>query len=209
MNSKTSEFLPASIQVDKKAAASLAELLDARSRQYLDHCLKTSPSAERHTIWSRLYAVTQRLKLAVLAGGQDSIADAVIEIGSNMMGCEEMAVLELDTEFGDLSILTSVGLSVLQRQTLKSQAKKISAEINRGQVRIVDRRVPSDEFLASIGVTALVPLTQAQSTEGAIVFFSLLPQRKGFDSRDRELLGLLAAYGPSLFGLKDSAVRVR
>ncbi len=209
MSTKTKDFLPASIQIDKKAAASLAELLDARSRQYLDHCLKTSPAAERHTIWSRLYAVTQRLRLAVLAGGQDSIADAVIEIGSNMMGCEEMAVLQLDTEFGDLSILTSVGLTVVQRQTLKSQAKKMSAEINRGQVRIVDHRVPGDDFLASIGVTALVPLTQAQSTEGAIVFFSLLPQRKGFDSRDRELLGLLAAYGPSLFGLKESAVRAR
>jgi len=209
MNSKTNEHLPPSMQVDKKAAASLADLLDARSRQYLEHCLKTSPAAERHTIWSRLYAVTQRLRLAVLAGGQNSVADAVIEIGSNMIGCEQMAVLELDTEYEDLSILTSVGLSVLQRQTLKSQARKISAEINRGQVRIVDHRVPRDEFLVSIGVTALVPLTQARSTEGAIVFFSLLPQRKGFDSRDRELLGLLAAYGPSLFGLKESAVRVR
>ena len=209
MNSKTNEHLPASMLIDKKAAASLAELLDARSRQYLEHCLKTSPAAERHTIWSRLYAVTQRLKLAVLAGGQDSIADAVIEIGSNLMACEEMAVLQLDTDYGDLSILNSVGLTALQRHTLKSQAKKISAEINRGQVRIVDQRVPGDEFLASVGITALVPLTQAQTTEGAIVFFSLLPQRKGFDSRDRELLGLLAAYGPSLFGLKESAVRVR
>ncbi|SRR5260221_1041405 len=209
MSLKTNEHLPASVLVDKKAAASLAELLDARSRQYLEHCLKTSPAAERHTIWSRLYAVTQRLKLAVVAGGQNSIADAVIEIGSNLMGCEEMAVLALDTDYGDLSILTSVGLTALQRHTLKSQAKKISAEINRGQVRIVDHRVPGDEFLASVGVTALVPLTQAQSTEGAIVFFGLLPQRKGFDSRDRELLGLLAAYGPSLFGLRESAVRVR
>ena len=197
------------LNVETKAAATLADLLDARSREYLQHCLKTSPEAERHTIWSRLYAVTQRLRLAVVAGGQNNIADAVIEIGSNLLGCEEMAVLEVDTDYSDLSILTSVGLTATQRHTLKAHAKKISAEINRGQVRIVDRRVPGDEFLASVGITALVPLSQGRTTQGAIVFFNLLPQRKGFDSRDRELLGLLAAYGPSLFGLQDSAQRVR
>jgi len=209
MTFKTSGNSQSSLNDDKIAATSLAELLDGRSREYLQHCLKTTPAAERHTIWSRLFAVTQRLKLAVQDGGKSSVSDAIIEIGSNLLACEEMAVLELDTDFGDLSIAASVGLTASQRQTLKAQAKKISVEINRGQVRIVDARVPGDEFLASVGITALVPLSQGQTTEGAIVFFSLLPQRKGFDSGDRELLGLLAAYGPSLFGLHKSAGRVR
>jgi hypothetical protein len=209
MSSTTPESSRFSANADKKAAVSLADLLEARSREYLQHCLKTSTSAERHTVWSRLYAVTQRLRLAVLAGGESGVADAVIEIGSNLLGCEEMAVLELDTEYRDLSVVASVGLTAVQRSTLKSQARKISVEINRGQVRIVDKRLAGDEFLASVGITALVPLTQGHSTEGAIIFFNLLPQRKGFDSRDRELLGLLAAYGPSLFGLQRSTARVR
>src|SRR5258708_18882275 len=88
---------------DKIAAASLAELLDGRSREYLQHCLKTTPAAERHTIWSRLFAVTQRLKLAVQDGGKSSVSDAIIEIGSNLLACEKMAVLEFDTHFADLS----------------------------------------------------------------------------------------------------------
>src|SRR5258706_5888656 len=114
MSLKPNEHLPASVLVDKKAAASLAELLDARSRQYLEHCLKTSPAAERHTIWSRLYAVTRRLKLAVVAGGQNTITDAVIETGSDLMGCEEIAALAVDTDYGGLLIVSAVSLTAPQ-----------------------------------------------------------------------------------------------
>src|ERR1700719_3124888 len=124
MSFKSPENSTSPTNVDKKAATSLAELLDARSREYLKHCLDTNPSADRHTVWSRLYAVTQRLKLAVLAGGRSHICDAVIEIGSNLLGCEEMAVLEVDTEYADISIVTSVGLTAVDRQTLKAHAKK-------------------------------------------------------------------------------------
>src|SRR5258708_11254366 len=98
-NSGSSQF---SSNDDKIAAASLAELLDGRSREYLQHCLKTTPAAERHTIWSRLFAVTQRLKQAVQDGGKSSVSDAIIEIGSNLLACEEIAGLGLDTEIGGL-----------------------------------------------------------------------------------------------------------
>jgi len=189
---------------EQKSASALAEMLETRSREYLQHCLKTSPTLDRHTVWSRLYAVTQRLKQAVLSGGGESVADAVIEIGSNLLGCEEMAVVALHGIGSPPSIVSSVGLSAVSRQTLKANGSAIAKEIRRGQVRIVDKRVLGDEFLSSVGITALVPLAQGHIAEGAIVFFSLLRQRQGFDSRDREILGLLAAYGPSLFSLASA-----
>jgi hypothetical protein len=202
MNPKTLGNTLVSAAADQKSAAALAEALETRSREYLQHCLKTSPELDRHTVWSRLYAVTQRLKQAVLSGGRESVADAVIEIGSNLLGCEEMAVLTLHGIGSPPVIVSSVGLTAVSRQTLKASGSSIAKEIRRGQVRIVDKRVPGDEFLSSVGITALVPLAQGHIAEGAIVFFSLLPQRQGFDSRDREILGLLAAYGPSLFSLE-------
>ncbi len=195
--------------VDQKSAAALAELLETRSREYLQHCMKTAPTLDRHTVWTRLYAVTQRLKQAVLSGGCESVADAVIEIGSNLLGCEEMAVVTLESIGHPPVIVSSVGLTPLTRQTLKTNGSALAKEIRRGQVRIVDKRVPGDEFLASVGITALVPLAQGHIAEGAVVFFSLLPQRQGFDSRDREILGLLAAYGPSLFSLEGAAGAAR
>src|SRR5260221_8451281 len=104
MTFKNSGNSQSSLNDDKIAAASLAELLDGRSREYLQHCLKTTPAAERHTIWSRLFAVTQRLKLAVQDCGKRSVSGAIIEIASNLLASEEMAVLEMDNHFRDLSI---------------------------------------------------------------------------------------------------------
>jgi|SRR5947207_9013697 len=177
-------------------ANALVQQLEARTRDYLNHCAKTIPSAERNTIWSRLYAAAHRLRNAVVTGGGTyaAVADAVLEIGSNLLGCEEIAVLRLESNGKLVSIVSSVGITPTHRRALKTHLEKISAEINKGQVRIVNKRVPGDEFLASIGITALVPLSQGHTLEGAIVFFSLLPQRTAFDSGDRELLGLLSVY---------------
>jgi hypothetical protein len=185
------------VKGESVATAALAEQLETRARDYMRRCHETVPSVERHTIWSRLYAASERLSMAVRDG---DVADAVIEIGSNLLGCEEIVVVELHAETKLMSFLDSVGVSATQRHALSSKFHQIAAEIKRGQARIVDKRVAGDEFLASIGVSALAPLSQGQKT-GAIVFFNLLPQRKSFDSGDRELLGLLSVYvGPSLFG---------
>jgi hypothetical protein len=180
------------------AAAALADQLETRARDYLRRCHDTAPSAERNTIWSRLYAASERLSMAVREG---DVADAVIEIGSNLLGCEEIVIVQLHAETKLMSFLASVGVSATQRHAMASKFQQIAAEIKRGQARIVDKRIAGDEFLASIGVSALAPLSQGQKT-GAIVFFNLLPQRKSFDTGDRELLGLLSVYvGPSLFGI--------
>jgi len=176
--------------------------LEARSESYLQQCLKILPSEERHTIWSRLYATSQRLRQAL---DENGVANAVLEIGSNLLGCEEMAVVELQAKGAPVSILASVGITEAQRRALLKHAAKISSEVADGRVRILDRRLAADEFLASLGITALVPLSQGATVNGAIVMFNLLPQRKGFESGDRELLGLLSVYvGPGLFGLSGT-----
>ena len=186
-------------KIGVRPVASLADQIEARSGDYLQRCLKTIPSAERHSIWSRLYAASQSLSQAVR---ENRVAETVLEIGSNFLGCEEIAILELHADHGRISFLSSVGVTGTHRHAIHTHAERLSAEIHRGQVRIVDERVPGDEFLAGLGITALVPLSQGHTAEGAIVFFNLLPQREGFNSGDRELLGLLSVYGgPSLFGV--------
>jgi hypothetical protein len=200
---KTPDGPEASTHIDKKSMTALADQLEERARVYLSQCSKTMPNAERDTTWSQLYAGAHRLRLAVLASGGNriAVADAVLEIGSNLLGCEEIAVLKLDADDPQFSILASIGITAEHRNTLNTHTAKIWAEINRGQVSIVDKNSSADQFLASLGITALVPLTPPHNADGAIVFFNLLPQRHRFDSGDREILGLLSVYvGPCLFG---------
>ena len=187
---------------DRKPVSSLVTQLEARSDNYLQQCLKTLPDGDRHTVWSRLYATSQRLKQAL---DENGVADAVFEIGSNLLGCEEMAIVELHAKGASVSILASVGTVEAQRSALLNHAVKVSAEIAEGRVRIVDKKLATDEFLARLGITALVPLSLGLTVKGAIIMFNLLPQRSGFESGDRELLGLLSVYvGPGLFGLSEA-----
>jgi hypothetical protein len=107
---------------ESAATAALAEQLETRARDYLRRCHDTAPSVERHTIWSRLYAASERLSMAVREG---DVADAVIEIGSNLLGCEEIVIVQLHAETKLMSFLASVGVSATQRHA--------RASANRGQ----------------------------------------------------------------------------
>jgi hypothetical protein len=151
MKEKTIVRGQTAVRSESTATAALREQLETRARDYLRRCHDTAPSVERHTIWSRLYAASERLSIAVREG---DVADAVIEIGSNLLGCEEIVIVQLHAETKLMSFLASVGVSATQRYALASKFNQIAAEIRRGQARIVDKRVAGDEFLASIGVSA-------------------------------------------------------
>lgn len=127
-------------------------------------------------------------------------ASAVIEIASNLMACEEVAILQVTPNHHELSVLSSVGLSDRQRRALESHAAQLAAEIDKERVFMAREMGRDDTLFASLGIQAFVPLCQNRKAQGAIVFFNLLPQRNSFQPGDRELLDLFWAYaGPCLF----------
>jgi hypothetical protein len=175
----------------------LEDVLESRAEEYLQLCWEIPTESEKHAVATKLYAACRRLSAAVK---EKDAATAVLEIASNLMACEEMAILQMKTNSKELSFIDSVGLSEKQRGSLKGSAGRISAEIDRGRVYMAGENEKGDELLASLGIQAFVPLWQNRKTKGAIVFFNLLPQRNGFEPGDRELLDLFSVYaGPCLF----------
>ena len=179
------------------AMAPLEEVLDSLSREYLELCSNVPVSDERHTVYMRLYAACRRLSNAVK---QRDAAAAVIEIASNLMACEEVAILQVTANHKELSVLDSVGLSDRQHRALESHAAQMAAEIGKERVFMAGEDGRNGTLFASLGIQAFVPLCQNRKAQGAIVFFNLLPHRNGFQPGDRELLDLFWAYaGPCLF----------
>jgi hypothetical protein len=198
---------------------SLKELLDERWHEYLQLCAKNHLQDENHAVQLRLYAAMRKLSEAV----EDcTVPDAIIEIGSNFIGCEQMAILAMqrgtkndinllrfanfqndqieELQSGAPVIIRSVGLMRKQIEKLQSHARKLIEEVPEGEIYIRDNADSSNELLSLLKVTALVPLWQNRVTKGAIVFFDLLPQRDALNAEDRALLKLLAVYaGPCLF----------
>ena len=145
---------------------------------------------------AKLYAGAKRLHQAVKEG---AVADAIVEIGSNLMGCEQMALLIMREQWDHITFLNSVGLDLKRIEAMRMNAKGIIEEAPADDIYIKGEAKNPDLFLSSLGVTAYVPFWMDHTTKGAIVFFDLLPQRNGLDSGDRELLKLLCAYaGPCL-----------
>jgi hypothetical protein len=173
----------------------LEQHLQNLSAQYLRRCAETSPHDEKHAAIAKLYAGAKRLHQAVLEG---AAADAIVEIGSNLMGCEQMALIVARGKRNKVAFIGSVGLDRKQLASIRTNATAILEEAS-AEIYMTSSGEKPDPILSALGVTAFVPFWLDYTTKGAIVFFDLLPQRNGLDATDRELLTLLSAYaGPCL-----------
>jgi hypothetical protein len=183
-------------QAGNRGNSALEEALDSWALGCLNKCLRTVPGEQQSSVWSRSYAAAERLRLAVR---EHDAAQAILEIGSNLMGCEEMAVLELH-EPSRLSVVAGVGITAEHEQALASDAGAIASAIESGQVTMVIADAPGNQMLSELGITAFVPVWHDRRPRGAIVLYKLLPQRSGLDPADRELLKLFSVFaGPMLF----------
>lgn len=174
----------------------LEQQLQDLSMQYLQRCAEMSLRDEKHAAMAKLYAGAKRLHQAVKEG---RVADALVEIGSNLIGCEQMALMVARGKRNKVAFMGSVGLNRKQLNSMRMNARAIIEDACTGSIYMASDGEKPDPFLSSLGITAFVPFWLDYTTKGAIVFFGLLPQRNGLDSTDRELLTLLCAYaGPCL-----------
>lgn len=174
--------------------------LERDLQDFSSHCLQryselplTHPE---QAALGKLYAGAKRLCQAVEDG---AVVDAIVEIGSNLIGCEQMALLALPERRNSVVLISSVGLDLKQLEAMRKNAKGIIGQAPVDDIYIESEAEKPNRFLSSLGVTACVPFWLDSTTKGAIFFFDLLPQRNRMDSADRELLRLLHAYaGPCL-----------
>lgn len=83
----------------------LTESLSIRSAEFLKNSLQMSPNL---SAWTKLYAASQALLLAV---GEKRVVPALVEICSNFLGCEQMAIVKFDHWTGEINVLKADGLT--------------------------------------------------------------------------------------------------
>ncbi len=179
----------------KADLAGLEQDLRHLSLRYMRQSVELPLNHEDKAVRAKLYAAAKALQQAVR---QNMVADAIFEIGSNLMGCEQIALLVTCQQQDRIALLGSVGVNPEQLETIRRNAKRIIEEAPADSIYI-KTGVDDHSFLSSLGITARIPVRLDSTRKGAIVLFDLLPQRTGLDSGDRELLKLLCAYaGPCL-----------
>jgi hypothetical protein len=174
--------------------ASLERDLRQLSLRYMRQAVELPLNHKDQAVRAKLYAAANALQQAVREG---VVADAIFEIGSNLIGCEQMALLMSERQ-GRVAFAASTGFHPKQVEAIRRNAKRILEEAPADSIYI-QTGAEDQSFLSSLGITARIPFRLDSMTKGAIILFDLLPQRNGLDSGDRELLTLLCAYaGPCL-----------
>lgn len=175
---------------------SLQQALDLCATSCLEQWFNAAPEGNAHPVWMRLYAASERLKRAVHDG---DVCQAILEISSNLIGCEEIAILELREPSG-LSLLAGCGISGEHQEALALHAGEVALAIKQDEITTPSGERNSDDWRSRLGITAFVPIWHNRKARGAIVLYRLLPQRTGLDAADDELLLLLSIFsGPALF----------
>lgn len=189
-----SETIP-SINTPQAGLADLERNLGSLSLQYMRQSLELPLNHEKQTVLARLYSAANTLHQAVREG---VVENAIFEICSNLIGCEQVALLVMSKQQDSIDFIGSAEFNPTRLDTLRLKAKRIIEEAPVDAI-FIETAGKDQSFLSSLGVTARIPFRLDSATKGAIVFFDLLPQRNGLDARDHELLKLLCAYsGPCL-----------
>jgi len=174
----------------------LLQTLERCAAAYRNRCLNDLDGEYPNPMWVRLYSATERLRQAVC---EHKVCQTILVIGSDLMGCTDMAILELH-EDSTLSLLAGSGMTAGRKQALAAKAEALASAIEMRQISIANTHTPCDKLWSELGTTAFVPVWHLGRPRGGIIFYRMLPQRKDLDQADRELLRLLSMFsGPALF----------
>jgi len=175
------------------SAQAVADVLETGAARFLQQSLEGTRHMGAST---KLYAASQTLLSALR---ESWVFAALVEICSNLLACEQLAMIEIECETRTAHILGEEGLPPERRENLLQNARFLEPRITPGNAWIPQDGKQGNSILAPLGITALVPLWRDERSSGALVLLQLLPQRNGFDAEDRQVLELLSLYaGPCL-----------
>jgi regulator of replication initiation timing len=154
--------------------------IEEESRRYSERYLEVE---QQNTNLANLYVASYQLNGTL---DRERVLQAVKEIIINLIGCEELAIWELNEELGALVLAGSFGID---------HGRWASVGLGSG---LVGKAAQSGErFIAEPGsteLTACIPLKLDERVIGVIGIFTLLQQKQGLEPVDFELFDLLASH---------------
>ena len=181
--------------------ARLKTVLDQALEQNRRDIERSALVEEQCTSLANLYVATYKLHGSL---ERSEVLAAISEIVVNLVGCEQFGVFE---RFGeDLKLIGEFPAHPSPIRELKAQGSFVS-EIFKGTGPWVRGRDKEPPVHVPDAITGVIPLQLRSELTGAIVLYSLLPQKGGaFGDVDFELMDLLTAHAATaLYASRASA----
>lgn len=144
------------------------------------------------TSFASLYVATERLHGSL---DRQEVLVAIQEIITNLLGCEELAVFELDAEGSALLLAASMGIQEAGFARIPLGDGVIGRVALTGEPYLAaPSGGPASAGEGGPPLTACIPLKLGDKVTGVIAIFRLLLQKVGLTESDRELLDLLIPH---------------
>jgi len=136
---------------------------------------------------------------------QPEACEAIREIVSNLLGCEEMAVYRFGGKHPGISLVWSFGIEPRVYAAKDLFNPPDLARVMAGEIYVDEESIRADAADRRKKVSAAVPIQFQGKTASALTLFRLLPQKTKIDQCDRELFAVVSAEaGQPLFGKHGS-----
>jgi hypothetical protein len=141
----------------------------------------------------RLEAAQKRLRESM---GQADTLEAIREIVTNLLGCEEIGLFTVKNRSS--ALLWSFGIDTEKHATLNSFQEAGLQRVFKGELHVT--QVTDEKFVDHPPLRAFIPILRNGRTAAVLVMLKLLPQKIGFDDADINLVNLLSSEaGKALF----------
>src|SRR5215813_13522568 len=102
--------------------ADLERDLGSLSLQYMRQSVELPFNHEKQTVLARLYSAANTLHQSVRSG---LVEKAIFEIGSNLIGCEQVALVVISKRQSGVSFIGSAEFDPKKVETLRRNAKRV------------------------------------------------------------------------------------
>jgi GAF domain len=132
---------------------------------------------------------------------QRDACEAIREIVSNLLGCEEMALFQFDRQQKKFSLIWSFGINQKTPHLEEMLREPALSAVIAGRAHIGNGDSEAQNPSQGETARAFVPIEFRGETAAVLVLLRLLPQKAKIDELDRELFAVLSREaGNALFG---------
>jgi hypothetical protein len=175
------EVLRAELDAANEALASANARLATLDEEHARCAAHMRELQDRNT---NLVQLTVASQLLCGSSDREDVLNAIEEIIINMIGSEEIAILELLPNEGRVRVTRTRGIDGASPR-FAGAVEPIRLAISSGRVVIPKGRE----------ITAVIPLKMDSTMFGVVAVFRLLEQKPALDALDHELLDLLSRQG--------------
>jgi len=162
--------------------------IDAERRSYLERYLEVE--AQNANV-SNLYVATLRVHGSI---GRSDVLAAIHEIVINLVGSEELAVLEMNPEGSALTLASSFGIDPSPYRRIPVGTGIIGGCAESGRVFLAAKSTTAIPSPHEKHLTACLPLLVEGVVTGVVAIFRLLDHKPKLEPIDHELFALLGTH---------------